>query len=143
MNAQVSLTSPDLQWLTVENPDCPAMPMTLTHCPICECTLEVIRLPPDTSLWGRYWCDACAMPRGFAAWPLDQAASWRLPIGRYRGWALGEVDREPRGRSYLRWVARNFSQVGEMVDAYLSQIRESIAQNSEVPGTFSTVHECI
>jgi hypothetical protein len=28
-----------------------------------------------------------------------------------------------------------------MVDAYLSQIRESIAQNSEVPGTFSTVHE--
>ncbi len=108
------------------------MPMTLTSCPICECDLEVIRLPPDAFLWGRYWCASCETTRGFASHPLDQAASWRMPFGRYRGWSLSEIDCEPRGRSYLRWIADNAPRTQEMIGAYLQAVLKGKANASPI-----------
>jgi len=106
------------------------MPMTLTNCPVCECTLEIIRFPEGAFLWGRYWCPSCETTRGFASTPLDQAASWRMQFGKYAGWSLLEIDREPRGRDYLRWAAANIPRAREMISAYLEAVREHVHESS-------------
>ena len=110
-----------------------AIPLTLSKCPICEGAIEVIRLPEGVSHWGRNWCPNCQTTRGFAETPPDQAASWRMPIGKFAGWSLAEIDREPRGRSYLKWMCENIPCSRGMIVAYLSQIRESTKHESSGP----------
>lgn len=52
--------------------------------------------------------------------PETEDAGFRLKAGRHAGKTLAEVEAEPNGRQYLRWLAENDSKLRQRITDHLA-----------------------
>jgi uncharacterized protein (DUF3820 family) len=98
------------------------MPMRRTECKLCSVALEVRRMPRPPH-WGKWTCPRCGQTYGFAPTPPEEAHSYTMPFGKFKGRTLGEIIKTPEGRDYLEWAAERMSRprMREVIGTFLAR----------------------
>ena len=103
-----------------------------TTCNYCQGRLDVVREGTPPPHWGRLVCSSCHRGAGFAPTPMDEAATYTMPFGKFAGRTLAEIAAVDRG--YLEWAAAKLHKprMREVIQFFLDHLDQHQEQ-SECP----------